>query len=326
MNTLYKYTSNFGVNFFKNPKVKLSNPSYLNDPFESEAGDNVISVIEESYTKSINEWLDIGTKDVLNYTMKEFGIFSLSETPRNPLMWAHYANEHNGICIGYNRHLFKDMRKSEDRIHTIAEYEPVKVNYDNYRFDRQQEISCFDDLTNAVKSPMITKSDEWIYEKEHRCIIPLICATSFIVDKKSAKNISHFDKTTTINAYLKKCINEGVVKRINKNEYTITEHNYNDKRSETILALSTFGCVSFLYKIDHKFISSIYLGFRTSDKYVNEIYSMINEKDSKLSHVKLYKFKLSTKRFELLPDVVNSEYIKNMIADSAAKDDLARKG
>ncbi|MDM5127364.1 DUF2971 domain-containing protein [Aeromonas salmonicida] len=315
MNTLYKYTSNFGVNFFKNPKVKLSNPSYLNDPFESEAGDNVISVIEKSYMKSTNELLDGDTKDVLNYRMKEFGVFSLSETPRNPLMWAHYANEHNGICIGYNRYLFKDIRKYEDDIITIAEYEPVKVNYDNYRFDRQQEILCSDDLANAIKSTMITKSDEWIYEKEHRCIIPLICATSFFVDKKSAKNISHFNKETTINAYLKLCIDEGVVKRINKSEYKISEHECNEKRSQIVLALSTFGCVSFLYEIDHKFISSIYLGFRASDKYVNDIYSMINEKGSKLSHVKLYKFKLSSKRFELLPEVVNSEYIKNMIAD-----------
>lgn len=317
MDTLYKYTNNFGADFFKNPKVKLSNPSYLNDPFESESGDNLISVITEK-TQGVGKD-DVDIRKMTNELMKTYGIFSLSETPRNPLMWAHYANEHRGICIGYKKDLLNKINKPEDDIYLMAEYEPRKINYDNYRYDRERKITGKDEFVNAIKSQLLTKSDEWIYEKEHRCIIPFVCATSFIVDKKSIHSASHFDKRMTIHQYLPECIKEGYVKKVGRNEYKLSSKLNDYEREIYTSALSTFGCVSFLYDIDPQSIYSIHLGFRTSDKYVNEIYSMINENDSKLSHVRLYKFNLSTKRFELLPEIVNEEYIQKINKKSHPK-------
>ncbi|MCX4113271.1 DUF2971 domain-containing protein [Aeromonas hydrophila] len=310
MDTLYKYTRNFGVDFFKKPKVKLSNPSYLNDPFESEACDNLINVISENKMPLRYSKADI--RELTNEVMKSYGIFSLSETPRNPLMWAHYANEHRGICIGYNRNLFSKIEKPKDSIYLMAEYEPRKINYDNYRFDKEKKISSSDDFVNAIKSQLLTKSDEWIYEKEHRCIIPFVCSTSFIVDNNSTNTVSHFDKEMTINEYLPQCIKEGLVKKIGLDEYELSNRLNKNEQDIYTSAFSTFGCVSFLYNIDPQSIYSIHLGFRTSDTYVNEIYSMINEEGSKLSHVKLYKFHLSEKRFELLPEIVDEQYILKM--------------
>src|SRR6185369_14631106 len=39
--------------------------------------------------------------DGLDDQLNGVGIFSMSRLPDQPLMWAHYANDHKGICIGF---------------------------------------------------------------------------------------------------------------------------------------------------------------------------------------------------------------------------------
>src|SRR5690606_33927290 len=41
------------------------------------------------------------TDEVLSMDNK-MGIYSLSKTPLDELLWAHYANSHKGFCIGYD--------------------------------------------------------------------------------------------------------------------------------------------------------------------------------------------------------------------------------
>lgn len=33
--------------------------------------------------------------------LKHFGVFSLSQDSTHPLMWSHYAKQHQGICLGF---------------------------------------------------------------------------------------------------------------------------------------------------------------------------------------------------------------------------------
>src|SRR5688572_21008867 len=45
------------------------------------------------------------------------GIFSVSANPDNPLMWAHYAKDHTGICIGFRQ---ETGTKLADQEHFLA--------------------------------------------------------------------------------------------------------------------------------------------------------------------------------------------------------------
>lgn len=309
MAVFYKYTSNFGVNYFKNPTVKISIPYYLNDPFESETGDNLISVIESAVINE-NEYMPRDSiKSALNSLLNSNGIFSVSETPRNPLMWAHYADQHKGLCIGFNDDIFSEMKKPEDNSIGFLEFKPVKVNYDNYRFDRQAIFDAETIVFDAVKKHLLTKSDEWIYEKEHRCILPFMGSTSIYIDNNSKETTSYFAPKTTIKTVLQALIKEEKITAVGDNTYNLSQELIEES---DVTILSSFGCVSFLYKVNPKHIESIYIGLRVNNSVIKSLYRLTQNKKLGLSHIKLYKFRLSTKRFELLPDVVDSEFISNL--------------
>ncbi|WPC71578.1 DUF2971 domain-containing protein [Aeromonas hydrophila] len=122
--------------------------------------------------------------DGMNLIIERNGIVSLTETPRNILMWAHYANQHEGMCIGYKKSAFEKMSTSEIYPQfQISQTVPVKVNYDNCRFsDEFFEGKDHRAYKEILTAHYLTKSDEWIYEKEHRSIISYASATSLLID------------------------------------------------------------------------------------------------------------------------------------------------
>ncbi|MFM5125344.1 DUF2971 domain-containing protein [Aeromonas veronii] len=309
MTIFYKYMSNFGPDFFKKPTIKISNPCSLNDPFESEAGDNLIAFIHEILKNNNENDKFEEIKNMVNIYLKANGIFSVSETPRNLLMWAHYANEHAGLCIGYSEDLFSEMEKPNGLTYKVAQYKPQKVKYDNYRFDKQTEMVNTNNLHHAIKTHLLTKSDDWMYEKEHRCIIPFATATTFKVDKKKGGTTSWLDPDISIDEYiLHGLINKYFIK-VGEDEYKYDKEYFTEDRS---LNLCSFSCINFLYEVNPKYIHSIYMGLRVSNQDVYEFYKLIKNKKYNLEHVKLYKYSLSTDRFELKSNEVDDQYILNI--------------
>lgn len=93
---LYKYVSfNAGARIIEGNAIGFSQPKYFNDPFdmpsypEEEAADPVSGIFSP-----VRTWGK-------NYIWAEkTGILSLTRTPVNALMWAHYADSHQGLVIG----------------------------------------------------------------------------------------------------------------------------------------------------------------------------------------------------------------------------------
>jgi len=93
---LYKYVAfDTGRKVLAENSIGFSQPKFFNDPFDlpsypQEAGANPI----ESMFGQVRTWAK-------NHIWAEHtGILSLTRTPTNPLMWAHYANKHEGMVIG----------------------------------------------------------------------------------------------------------------------------------------------------------------------------------------------------------------------------------
>ncbi|MFM5861617.1 DUF2971 domain-containing protein [Aeromonas veronii] len=312
MKTYYKYTKYFSANFFKKPTIRISNPIYLNDPFESEAGNNLTRVVECSYNQldETRRKSRAEIKDALNLMLRSNGIFSVSETPRNALMWAHYADEHSGLCIGFDDKVFQKSTTMKNHRVLINTLTPQKVNYDNYRFDSQTSIRTKNDMLEAIKTHLLTKSDDWIYEKEHRWIIPFNLATSFKVDFKHKNQSSSIMEAMTAERLINEALKIKEIDKISDNEFK-----FNKNTSEAVVAgIATFECMMFLYEVDPACIKSIYMGIRFSDKDTLDLYSTINDSKLNLSHINLFKFRLSESRFELIPDQVNESYISKLIA------------
>jgi hypothetical protein len=91
------------------------------------------------------------------------GVYSLSRTPLDELMWAYYASSHTGFCIEYNlERLMLEARTGWNVIDVSYQTDPQTIQFD-------------DILTREEVSPMLgkmigTKSQRWAHEREIRII------------------------------------------------------------------------------------------------------------------------------------------------------------
>lgn len=77
--------------------------------------------------------------------------------PLNPLMWAHYADNHKGICVGYKLENFKNS----------FDYIPIR-----YSSSPPLSVVSSNPTTEQIYllalDTLMTKSLDWAYEKEFR--------------------------------------------------------------------------------------------------------------------------------------------------------------
>lgn len=116
------------------------------------------------------------TFDHMKTTM---GISCLSESDDSLLMWAHYANNHSGMCVEYE--LLEISRQ--------LGFSPVPVIYSNeksiLRSINQETID--EDTMSALIESITSKSPEWSYEREWRIIQDNgACGANWDTEKKGA--------------------------------------------------------------------------------------------------------------------------------------------
>ena len=90
------------------------------------------------------------------------GVCSLTEDPRNILMWSHYASDHSGVCLQFEA--IQDVVTF-----TMAALVTYGGNYPriNWADHTSSEIA-----TKQIREVLTCKYQDWVYEKEHRIVIP----------------------------------------------------------------------------------------------------------------------------------------------------------
>ena len=141
----------------------------LNDPCETLTDKSRIIKLQNWIARKLNiatkenlKFLDQNVEEVLNLSDK-MGIFSLSNTYLDELLWAHYGNSHKGFCIEYdfNKLVETDGEKAIYSKPVNYKNKPPKLWYtDAFR-------TSYDQL---VKKYGFYKSKRWEYEKEHRIV------------------------------------------------------------------------------------------------------------------------------------------------------------
>lgn len=142
----------------------------LNDPFE--ASYNYVhhfSTVERSDNFSKNctkgNESDFVNKiqDLINEELNKISITCFTRTPNEPLMWAHYAKDHTGVCYCFDKSkLFKNRNfKNED-----VEYSSKLPKL--YFFE---ESTTKSQVSSQLGDVICAKSDSWAYEKELRYYI-----------------------------------------------------------------------------------------------------------------------------------------------------------
>jgi hypothetical protein len=102
---VYKFlTSEFAMKDIWEHQIKISEISDLNDPFELIPCD----LSKPAHLKAMLEMRDELTRNR--------GLLCFSRAWTNPLLWAHYADKHRGMCLGFDLNAGDDMARAVDYV------------------------------------------------------------------------------------------------------------------------------------------------------------------------------------------------------------------
>ena len=163
---LYKYRSGN-----RRDIKSLANNQFYSAPIES-----LNDILEAKVTVANSEFkqLDIlltkststtknsfsGILDNFRQETKKYGIYSLSQTYKDELLWAYYANAHKGFCIEYDFDILKKYQLDGEYFCEVAYQDTLP-------------IIKVDDMQNPkklIQKLVGTKSNKWKHEKEVRFI------------------------------------------------------------------------------------------------------------------------------------------------------------
>lgn len=155
-------------------RLKLSRFHESNDPFE-------LRLIDDR-SRSIRKY----TRIIADYFEKNVGMLCFGENWRSPPMWAHYAEKHAGVCLGFD---------AEESLLTTVEYTDEKI-----RVDFGRELPQFGLSQPLLRQLLTTKSKHWSYERERR-----ILAHLEVCDPKTALFYHDFDHQLVLRELILGC-------------------------------------------------------------------------------------------------------------------------
>ncbi len=140
MRVFYFTGSTFGLMDLESRHLKVSEFNNLNDPFE------LLGV----------EMSDVNVRKAMIFEksqiLKSKGLICFSDNKYDPVQWAHYAENHKGICLGFD---------IPDKFLREVNYVPLRL--------AKSTLS----EPNKREKLLITKFKHWAYEQEQRLIIDL---------------------------------------------------------------------------------------------------------------------------------------------------------
>lgn len=210
MSKFYKYKGNVDLSTFGSKKLFLrdlqdiaenkiwaTKIEDLNDPSEGlytideyfkklSIGLKFLSIfkIVKRPTDNLDAWKSAEAK-LLMLKKNIGGIYSLSKTYNNEIMWSHYSNNHKGYCIEYEFDAIKQLNlvreDNQNHLHHFDAF--VKVNYSK----KTPEKSIGNEHQSFINF-LSRKSDNWKYEVEYRLILAYF--GKYIINPNIVKSIT----------------------------------------------------------------------------------------------------------------------------------------
>ena len=148
-----------------NNQLYLPTKDGLNDPTEGVYGDDALRI----FFNAFSEYSHNVEEQYNKFTEKfgKVGVYSLSKTFDNELLWAYYASGHTGFAIEYDI----DILEQSLNYNTYAQ-QLYKFDVEYLNDVPQIDISTIrgNEIVEMLKSFIGTKSSSWAHEKEVRLI------------------------------------------------------------------------------------------------------------------------------------------------------------
>lgn len=266
---------------FEEGFIRLTQPASLNDPFEAsfchKSLDELTGYFDESSALD-PEFGEIPFSQYIESRMHHIGIVSLSENKENLLMWAHYANEHKGLVVGIAdfptcKSIFHRLFRADALINSSwgEEWSPFDgkpkpvsyrkgLRFRNDKFDYDYSNISAEGADRLLYDVFMQKSDEWIYEQEHRVVLRVEQADRVVVP-----NVYHIE-----NKNIREKIKSATYASAgsSKNSYIVDLYNIDDEAERTAVALA-LGKLSrdpntvYLMRLSSSAINNCLLGLKS---------------------------------------------------------------
>jgi hypothetical protein len=137
----------FALNDLSRSRLKVSRLEDMNDPFELLA----LALKKKEHRRALQ-----GFKTKMS---RRWGAICLSRAWYNPMLWSHYADQHRGMCLGFD----------------VPDKKVVPVTYDAHRLelDLERKLSKPGGDDTIGLRLMTTKFEGWDYEDEVRLFVAL---------------------------------------------------------------------------------------------------------------------------------------------------------
>ena len=120
-----------------------------------------------------SQWSDGGVEDAMNaHNASEYGAMCLSKSCTDPLLWAHYADKHRGICLGF------DIPDDPHKVFSVI-YGNERELQDPYDLLHKAASQPLEVATDVIMRKLLLKNQRWQYEDEVRLLKPLEKGTTF---------------------------------------------------------------------------------------------------------------------------------------------------
>lgn len=196
LNRLYKYRP-FNKNTLKlilEGELFFSKPKDFNDPFDSYI-DEIIEGTDDDFNQYLKRIMknDQNINDIMkriknkeinfinflekNKSQNYFNIFCFSRNYNNILMWSHYADEHKGICIGFNishvdeNSLTLKCKENYIDINKTKGFNNLPVFHVVYSKERPVPYNIIKSKHQELRDFIYSKSIDWKYEEEYRIVL-----------------------------------------------------------------------------------------------------------------------------------------------------------
>lgn len=169
----FRTCSDFTLNDIENHTISLSPPSTFNDPVDTPIFQWLqYNIDQNENNKPQQEWFKLLSKVFLNVKARCFvrnkPLLGKDKLPdkspqniedANPLMWAHYADSHKGLCIKY---------KFKSKSFTTDLSKDFFCNLFPIQYKIRQNITKPSGIT--FSEAFLSKGNIWHYEHEHRML------------------------------------------------------------------------------------------------------------------------------------------------------------
>lgn len=177
MTILYKYYSYAGGKAaLRSRNLGFRKPEFFNDPFELTALSNSVGPMGKQET----------LKARIDQLKDQVAILCLTRSAFNPLMWAHYADQHQGFVVGYD--VSGPFLNSPE--YNLITVDSGDVLYTNTKTPFALNPDSMDALNGVYQHAMgfegaaadrtlarrlfLTKHASWVYEEEVRVVKKVI--------------------------------------------------------------------------------------------------------------------------------------------------------